>query len=104
MYSNIKGQEGKIGNLPDFDLFLSWPLGGWKGYINITVFFFLQKLIHVFLILIIYLAVNDGSGKSPAYRGLIDAVKSIVRSNGIKGLYQVQLKYDDVHFRVLPFV
>ena len=87
-------------------MLLSWPLGGWKGYINITVFFFvfLQKLIHVFLILIIYLTVNDGSGKSPAYRGLIDAVKSIVRSNGIKGLYQVQLKYDDVHFRVLPFV
>ena len=45
--------------------------------------------VHVFLILIIYLVVNDGSGKLPAYRGLVDAVKSIVRSNGIKGLYQV---------------
>ena len=43
MYSNIKGQEGKIGNLPDFDLFLSWPLGGWKGYINITVLFFFAE-------------------------------------------------------------
>ena len=42
MYSNIKGQEGKIGNLPDFDLFLSWPLGCWKGYINITGFFFAE--------------------------------------------------------------
>ena len=40
MYSNIKGQGGKINNLPDFDLLLSWPLGGWKGYINITGFFF----------------------------------------------------------------
>ena len=43
MYSNIKGQEGKIGNLPDFDLFSSWPLGGWKGYINITGFFFCRS-------------------------------------------------------------
>ena len=43
---------------------------------------------------------NDGSGKLPAYRGLVDAVKSIVRSNGVKGLYQVQLKYDVVYFRV----
>lgn len=32
--------------------------------------------------------VNDGSGKLPAYRGLTDAVKSIVRTNGLKGLYQ----------------
>jgi len=49
--------------------------------------------------------VNDGSGKLPAYRGVVDAVKSIVRSNGIKGLYQVQSKYmhNDRHFRVKPF-
>lgn len=32
--------------------------------------------------------VNDGSGKLPAYRGLTDAVKSIVRTAGLKGLYQ----------------
>lgn len=32
--------------------------------------------------------VNDGSGKLPAYRGLVDAVRSIVRTDGIKGLYQ----------------
>ena len=36
-------------------------------------------------------SVNDGSGKLPAYRGLADAVKSIVRKNGLKGLYQVLL-------------
>ena len=58
---------------------------------------FLQKPckhnnILMFLILIIYLVVNDGSGKLPTYGGLVDAVKSIVRSNGIKGLYQVQSK------------
>lgn len=59
----------------------------------------------MFLFLIIYLVVNDGSGKLPAYRGLVDAVRSIVRSNGIKGLYQVtvQSKYNDVHFRVMLF-
>ena len=34
-------------------------------------------------------SVNDGSGRLPAYRGLVDAVQTIVRSNGIKGLYQV---------------
>ena len=33
--------------------------------------------------------VNDGSGKVPAYRGLVDAVRSIVRADGVKGLYQV---------------
>ncbi|CAH3189614.1 unnamed protein product [Porites evermanni] len=32
--------------------------------------------------------VNDGSGKLPAYRGLVDAVQSIVRTGGLKGLYQ----------------
>ena len=36
-----------------------------------------------------YFSVNDGSGKLPAYRGLTDAVKSIVRTTGLKGLYQV---------------
>ena len=35
------------------------------------------------------LLVNDGSGKLPAYRGLVDAVQSIVRTGGLKGLYQV---------------
>ena len=32
---------------------------------------------------------SDGSGKVPAYRGLVDAVRSIVRADGVKGLYQV---------------
>ena len=36
-----------------------------------------------------YVLVNDGSGKVPAYRGLVDAVRSIVRADGVKGLYQV---------------
>ena len=36
-----------------------------------------------------YILVNDGSGKVPAYRGLVDAVRSIVRADGVKGLYQV---------------
>ena len=35
------------------------------------------------------LLVNDGSGKLPAYRGLVDAVQSIVITGGLKGLYQV---------------
>ena len=38
---------------------------------------------------IFLLLVNDGSGKLPAYRGLVDAVQSIVRTGGLKGLYQV---------------
>ena len=37
------------------------------------------------------LLVNDGSGKLPAYRGLVDAVQSIVRTGGLKGLYQVSM-------------
>ena len=37
-----------------------------------------------------FFLVNDGSGKLPAYRGLVDAVRSIVRTDGIKGLYQVR--------------
>ena len=32
---------------------------------------------------------NDGSGKLPVYRGLVDAVQSIVGTGGLKGLYQV---------------
>ena len=39
------------------------------------------------------LLVNDGSGKLPAYRGLVDAVQSIVRTGGLKGLYQVSKFY-----------
>ena len=35
------------------------------------------------------LLVNDDSGRLPAYRGLVDAVQSIVRTGGLKGLYQV---------------
>ncbi|CAH3146437.1 unnamed protein product [Porites lobata] len=31
---------------------------------------------------------NDGSGKLPVYRGLVDAVQSIVGTGGLKGLYQ----------------
>ena len=47
---------------------------------------------------------NDGSGKLPAYRGLIDAVKSIVRSNGVKGLYQVQKKKNiNIHVHVVMY-
>ena len=37
----------------------------------------------------ILLLVNDGSGKLPACRGLVNAVQSIVRTGGLKGLYQV---------------
>ncbi|CAH3146443.1 unnamed protein product, partial [Porites lobata] len=37
---------------------------------------------------ITWLCCNDGSGKLPAYRGLVDAVQSIVRTGGLKGLYQ----------------
>ena len=32
------------------------------------------------------LLVNDGSGKLPAYRGLVDAVQSIVRTGGFNGV------------------
>ena len=32
---------------------------------------------------------NDGCGKLPAYRGLVDAGQSIVRTGGLKGLYHV---------------
>ena len=39
------------------------------------------------------LLVNDGTGKLPAYRGLVDAVQSIVRTGGLKGLYQVSKFY-----------
>ena len=39
------------------------------------------------------LSVNDGSGKLLAYRGLVDAVQSIVRTGGLKGLYQVSKFY-----------
>ena len=39
------------------------------------------------------LLVNDGSGKLPEYRGLVDAVQSIVRTGGLKGLYQVSKFY-----------
>ena len=39
------------------------------------------------------LLVNDGSGRLPAYRGLVDAVQSIVRTGGLKGLYQVSKFY-----------
>ena len=35
----------------------------------------------------ILLLVNDGSGKVPAYRELVDAVQSIIRTNGVKGLF-----------------
>ena len=40
-----------------------------------------------------YVSVNDGSGKVPAYRGLVDAVQSIVRADGVKGLYQVSFVF-----------
>ncbi|XP_048590205.1 mitochondrial folate transporter/carrier [Nematostella vectensis] len=36
----------------------------------------------------IRLQVNDGSGRGPAYKGLIDATRSIIRTDGFKGLYQ----------------
>ncbi|EDO28458.1 predicted protein, partial [Nematostella vectensis] len=40
----------------------------------------------------IRLQVNDGSGRGPAYKGLIDATRSIIRTDGFKGLYQVFYK------------
>ena len=46
-----------------------------------------------FVAILNYMLVNDGSGKVPAYRGLVDAVRSIVRADGVKGLYQVGFVY-----------
>lgn len=45
-------------------------------------------ILHPLDLIKIRFQVNDGSGRVPAYRGLVDAVRSIVRANGIKGLYQ----------------
>lgn len=45
-------------------------------------------ILHPLDLIKIRFQVNDGSGRLPAYRGLVDAVQTIVRSNGIKGLYQ----------------
>ena len=41
------------------------------------------------MFLLFRLQFNDGSGKLPAYRSLVDAVQSIVRTSGLNGLYQV---------------
>ncbi|XP_015763728.1 PREDICTED: mitochondrial folate transporter/carrier-like [Acropora digitifera] len=67
-------------------------------------------ILHPLDLIKIRFQVNDGSGRLPAYRGLVDAVQTIVRSNGIKGLYQVcfyltfqglQLKYFVIVFLIL---
>lgn len=33
--------------------------------------------------------VNDGLGRGPRYNGFVDATRSIIRSDGWRGLYQV---------------
>ena len=48
---------------------------------------------------IFLLLVNNGSGKLPAYRGLVDAVQSIVRTGGLKGCTRL-LMY--IHSKLNP--
>ena len=53
--------------------------------------------------------VNDGSGRGHIYRGLADGVKSIVRSDGWRGLYQVSrnslvIQYMFIELELILFV
>lgn len=57
-------------------------LAGVSGGVTSTL------VLHPLDLIKIRFQVNDGSGKLPAYRGLVDAVQSIVRTGGLKGLYQ----------------
>ena len=50
-----------------------------------------------------YLLVNDGSGKVPAYRGLVDAVRSIVRAVWCKGIVSGWFCFQNTCTCVLSF-
>jgi hypothetical protein len=37
----------------------------------------------------LFVKVNDGGGRGPVYKGFVDATRSIIKSDGWRGLYQV---------------